>query len=360
MKIESSNILLNSQHSAIEKHTVKESLRVWVGDQRPDPSVGLRAGFEGRSRQQPNPAPPIDSVRLSAGALAAAQTDTNKQVTAVDPEKALENDPRYQLIILMVEALTGKKIKLIKLEDVQPAVEPANIPDPSQAAAPEQPKPAGYGVEYERHETHYESEQAHFSAEGVVRTADGKDIRFNLALTMSREHFEQSDASLRLGDAKKIDPLVINFGGTAAQLTGEKFSFDLDADGKTDQISFVGAGSGFLALDKNADGKINNGSELFGPASGNGFQELATYDQDKNDWIDENDAIYAQLKVWTNDALSTLAQKKVGAIYLGNVSTPFDIKNGQNQLDGQVRSSGIYLSSEDSGAGTVQQIDLAV
>jgi hypothetical protein len=364
MKIESSNILLSSQHSSIEKHTVKESLRMWVGDQRPDPSVGLRAGFEGRSRQQPNPAPAIGSVRLSSEALAAAQADTAKQAAAVDPEKELENDPRYLLIKLMVEALTGKQVKLVKMEDVQPAQSAQDIPDPKQAAAPEQPKPAGYGVEYDRHETHYESEQTSFSAEGVVKTADGREIRFNLALSMSREYFEQSDVSLRLGDAKMKDPLVINFGGTAAQLTDTKFSFDLDADGKTDQISFVGAGSGFLALDKNADGKINNGSELFGPASGNGFQELAAYDLDKNSWIDENDAVYTQLKVWTkdgsgNDALSTLAQTKVGAIYLGNVSTPFDIKNGQNQLDGQVRTSGVYLN-EDGGAGTVQQIDLAV
>lgn len=364
MKIESSTILLSSQHSSIDKHTVKESLRMWVGDQRPDPSAGLREGLEGRSRPQLNPAPAADSVRLSAEALAAAHADSSKQTAAVDPEKELEKDPRYLLIKLMVEALTGTKIKLVKMEDIQPAQPTQNIPDPNQAAAPEQPKPTGFGIEYGRHETHYEAEQTSFSAEGVVKTADGKEIRFNLDLSMSREHLEQSDVSLRLGDAVKKDPLVINFGGTAAQLSDTKFGFDLDADGKTDQISFVGAGSGFLTLDKNSDGKVNNGSELFGPASGNGFQELAAYDQDKNGWIDENDAVYAQLRVWTkdgsgNDALSTLAQKKVGAIYLGNVSTPFDIKNGQNQLDGQVKSSGVYLN-EDGGAGTVQQIDLAV
>jgi hypothetical protein len=356
MKIENSNVLLNSQHSAIDKHTVNESLRMWVGEQRPN--------FEGRSRQQLNPAPAAGSVRLSAEALAAAQVDSTRQTAAIDPEKDLENDPRYLLIKLMVEALTGTKIKLVKMEDLQPAQSAQDIPDTNQAAAPEQPKAAGFGVEYDRHETHYEAEQTSFSAEGVVKTTDGKEIRFKLDISMSREHLEQSDVSLRLGDAKKKDPLVINFSGTAAQLTDSKFSFDLDADGKADQISFVGAGSGFLALDKNADGKINNGSEMFGPASGNGFQELAAYDQDKNSWIDENDAVYSQLKVWTrdgsgNETLSTLMQKKIGAIYLGNVSTPFDLKNGQNQLDGQVRSSGVYLNG-DGGAGTVQQIDLAV
>lgn len=358
MIIASSNILLTSQHKAIETHTVSESLITWVGDQRPD--------FEGRSRQQPNPAPIVDSVRISANALAAAHADSSRQTAVVDPNQELENDPRYMLIKLMVEALTGKQIKLVKMEDLQPTLSTQDIPDPNKTAAPEQPqrKPAGYGVEYDRHEVHYEAEQTAFSATGVVTTSDGKEIKFDLSLAMSREHLEQSDISLRLGDAKKQDPLVINFGGTAAQLTAAKFSFDLNADGKTDQISFVGAGSGFLTLDKNADGKINNGSELFGPASGNGFQELAAYDQDKNGWIDENDAVYSQLKIWTkdgsgNDTLSTLAQKKVGALYLGNVSTLFDIKNSQNQLDGQVRSTGVYLNKEGT-TGTVQQIDLAV
>ena len=86
MKIESSNILLSNQHSSIDKHTVKESLRMWVGDQRPD--------FEGRSRQQMNSPRATDSVRISAEAQAAAHADTAKQTSMVDPEKALENDPR--------------------------------------------------------------------------------------------------------------------------------------------------------------------------------------------------------------------------------------------------------------------------
>ena len=120
---------------------------------------------------------------------------------------------------------------------------------------------------------------------------------------MTRVYVEQTDISLRLGDAvkQKKDPLVINFNGSAAQLTSTKFSFDIDTDGTTENISFAAPGSGFLALDKNHDGKINDGSELFGPASGNGFKELAAYDQDGNQWIDENDAVFSRLKVWSKD-----------------------------------------------------------
>jgi hypothetical protein len=160
------------------------------------------------------------------------------------------------------------------------------------------------------------------------------------------------------------DPLVINFNGTATQLTDTKFSFDLDNDGNAEKISFAGAGSGFLALDKNGNGIIDNGSELFGTQSGNGFADLSAYDIDKNSWIDENDAIYSKLQVWSKDtagenALSALAKLNIGALYLGNVATPFDLKNSTNALQGQVRGSGIYLR-EDGSAGTLQQVDLVV
>jgi hypothetical protein len=93
---------------------------------------------------------------------------------------------------------------------------------------------------------------------------------------MSRTYHEETNVSLRLGDAaRKTDPLVLNFAGTAAQLTDQRFSFDLNADGSDEQINFVTPGSGFLVFDRNQDGKVNNGSELFGPTTGDGFQELA-------------------------------------------------------------------------------------
>jgi hypothetical protein len=45
--------------------------------------------------------------------------------------------------------------------------------------------------------------------------------------------------------------------------------------------------SGLLVIDKNLDGKVNDGSELFGPSTGDGFEKLARYDEDRNGWIDE-------------------------------------------------------------------------
>jgi len=157
--------------------------------------------------------------------------------------------------------------------------------------------------------------------------------------------------------------LALNFSGVA-ELTARRFSFDIDSDGRFDQIAFVGANSGFLALDRNRDGAINDGRELFGPATGQGFAELAEYDADGNQWIDENDPIYQNLRIWSKDAegrdqLLALGQRGVGAIYLGHISTPFSFKDSQNALLGQLQDSRIFMR-ENGAAGVIQQIDLSV
>lgn len=353
MKIDSASILLSSQHSLVEQHTRQESLRMWTGDRRP------------AARPEWASAPPRiqrDTVSISPESRAAQKADP-----AGDAQEAIENDPRMQMIISMVEALTGKKIRLLSMKDLRDS----HAPPPEVSHAPPQSLPAtqsdaGFGLEYDLHETRYEAEETRFSAQGVVTTSDGREIAFSLQLSMSREYREQTDVSIRLGDAvqQTKDPLVLNFNGSTAQLESAKFSFDLDSDGQAENISFVAPGSGFLVFDKNQDGLANDGSELFGANSGDGFAELAAHDLDGNRWIDENDAVFSQLKVWTRDGdgkdqLVTLADSGVGALYLGKVETEFSLKNAEQQLDGQVRASGVYLN-ENGTAGSIQQIDLAV
>ena len=143
-----------------------------------------------------------------------------------------------------------------------------------------------------------------------------------------------------------------------------KTFFDLDADGKEEEMSFVGKGSGFLALDKNGDGTINDGSELFGTQSGDGFKDLAAYDKDGNGWIDEADDIFKDLKVWTkdeegNNKLLNLKEAGVGAIYLGSADTQFSLNNEQNKTNAVIRKTGIYLK-ESGEVGTVQHVDFAL
>ena len=161
---------------------------------------------------------------------------------------------------------------------------------------------------------------------------------------MNKTSISQESISFKAGDAL-IDPLVINYGGNKVRLTEVKHSFDLDLDGKKDEINFVGQGSGFLALDKNQDGTINDGNELFGPKSGNGFSELAKYDDDKNGWIDENDAIFDGLRIWSDDELLGLGEVGIGAIYLGAHSSPYSYKNDENESNNKAIISIYFLFS---------------
>lgn len=209
-----------------------------------------------------------------------------------------------------------------------------------------------------------EEEVTSFSSTGVVKTADGRSISFNVNVEMSR-NFEQYMENYKSEEIVLRDPLVINLDSAPANISDQTFFFDIDADGKKDEISMLGKGSGFLALDKNNDGVINDGSELFGALTGNGFEELAKYDDDGNGWIDEADEIFTKLKVWTKDEngkdiLLSLKDADLGAIYLNSVSTEFSVNNIEtNQQNAQVRSTGIYLK-ESGGSGSIQQIDFAV
>ncbi|MCC5810009.1 MAG: hypothetical protein JJU06_06515, partial [Ectothiorhodospiraceae bacterium] len=202
-----------------------------------------------------------------------------------------------------------------------------------------------------------------FQATGIVRTTDGQEIRIGIELGMSRTFMEETRISIRAGERLR-DPLVINFDGNAAQLTETRFSFDLDADGREQQIAFLRPGSGFLAVDRSGSGGIDDGSELFGPLTGDGFAELRAYDEDGNNWIDAGDSIYDKLRIWTrddqgNDRLLALGEVGIGAIYLGNAATPFDLRDSENNLQGRIQSTGIWIG-EDGRAGTVQHVDLAV
>lgn len=213
-------------------------------------------------------------------------------------------------------------------------------------------------------ETYFEeSESTSFSTTGTVKTADGREINFNVNVGMSREFQEYYREDLELASFSFCDPLVINLDTDVAQLEDQTFYFDIDGDGEQDEVSQLGAGSGYLALDKNGDGVINDGKELFGTASGNGFSDLAKYDEDGNGWIDENDAVWDKLKIWTKDengkdVLYTLADKGVGAICLQNASTDFTQKGTGGQTLGAIRNTGVFLY-ENGNVGTVQHVDVA-
>lgn len=209
-----------------------------------------------------------------------------------------------------------------------------------------------------------ETEETGFHADGRAYTEDGRTIDFNVDILMSRSYMEYMNVNIPTIADALCDPLVVNIGSDTADVRDQTFKFDLDVDGKEDEISMLGKGSGFLALDKNGNGKIDDGSELFGTKSGDGFADLREYDSDGNGWIDENDEVFSKLKVWCKDEngkdiLMDLKQADIGAIYLGVSQTEFTLGGADGYRDGVIRSTGVFLR-ESTGAGTVQHVDLSL
>ena len=212
---------------------------------------------------------------------------------------------------------------------------------------------------------HMEEEHTTFATQGTVKTADGRELSFNLEFGMSRRFEEYYEENMVTSITTFKDPLVINLDTNIAKVSDQKFFFDLDCDGEEEEISSLQAGSGFLALDLNGDGQINDGSELFGTKSGDGFEDLSRYDLDGNGWIDEADPIWEKLLIWTKDEngedkMYHLSDLGVGAIGLSRVGTQFSLNAEKtNETNAMIRKTGIFLY-ENGAVSTLQQLDMAV
>jgi hypothetical protein len=372
MKIDNTSLTFQSSHQSLVRNQSVERLRAWIGDKRPN--------FEASNLTEN----PIEKTRISLSAAARVSLLTNintfsapraNDVTTSPAASeieaafdAVDHDPMLSLIRSMVEMFTGQVVKTLSGKDFNsnytapeiPAL--ANPQNHSASSSTATASRAGYGIEYDRDVVREEFERVSFSAQGMIRTQDGQEIRFQLDLQLERQYREESHVSIRAGDAVRKDPIVLNFDGAAAQLTDQYFSFDLNNDGRAELLPMLTKGSGYLAFDRNQNGTIDSGHELFGPATDQGFSELALLDSDDNGWIDEQDAVFDRLGVWTpgqDSPLSSLRDAGVGALGLANIATPFALRGIQNSDLGQLRASGVFLN-EDGRAGLLQEIDLSV
>ena len=107
-------------------------------------------------------------------------------------------------------------------------------------------------------------------------------------------------------------PIIVDVLGNGFNLTNasDGVNFDITGTGKVERLSWTRAGSddAFLVLDRNGNGQIDNGLEMFGnftdqppPIDGherNGFWALTGFDSNADGRIDERDAIFPSLRLW--------------------------------------------------------------
>ncbi|MFC1836456.1 hypothetical protein ACFL2Q_17330, partial [Thermodesulfobacteriota bacterium] len=167
------------------------------------------------------------------------------------------------------------------------------------------------------------------------------------------------------------DPLIPDIDGDGLETTSVANGtfFDHNADGFAENIGWVGPDDGLLVRDRNGNGTIDDGTELFGDqtplkngsTASNGFEALAELDDNLDGVIDVNDLAYDDLRVWqdTNaDGVSTADElHTLDSLGIDSVSTSSTPRN-ETDPQGNVLTDVGNFTREDASTGEVGNYDL--
>jgi len=162
----------------------------------------------------------------------------------------------------------------------------------------------------------------------------------------------------------RIDPLILDLDGDGIETVNVKDGayFDHDGNGFAEKTGWAASDDGLLVMDRNSDGVINDGAELFGDqtilqggqTATDGFQALAELDSNADGKVDANDTAFSQLKIWqdidgdgysASDELFTLDEMGIASINLAHIDTDITDPNGNTQVQ-----SGTYTKTDASTA----------
>ncbi|PKR52142.1 hypothetical protein [Thalassospira povalilytica] len=148
----------------------------------------------------------------------------------------------------------------------------------------------------------------------------------NVSISEFKAHIEMVRIEIAL--MFQQDPLILDLDGNGIDITSLKDGqlFDIDGDGTLDQTAWIKGADALLALDRNGDGEINDGRELFGDQHGakDGFAELSKFDDNLDGLIDQQDGVFSSLVLLRADGSQQgLADAGIKSISLAMV-TPID------------------------------------
>ena len=178
-------------------------------------------------------------------------------------------------------------------------------------------------------------------------------------------------------------PIIIDLDGDGVETTtlSDGVYFDHDGNGLAEKTAWAASDDGLLAIDRNGDGVIDSGAELFGnntelsngTDAANGFEALAEFDSNADGVIDADDERYADLRVWRDvnqdgvsqaDELFTLDEAGVSAIGTGYQSTNSLDENGNRtfQAGTATLADGTEVAANDvwfqTNTGLTQTVEL--
>ncbi|MGP1527669.1 MAG: hypothetical protein ACTTIV_02300 [Campylobacter sp.] len=168
----------------------------------------------------------------------------------------------------------------------------------------------------------------------------------------------------------KYDPLVLDLNGDSKISTINRNDsnsyFNHDGDNIKYRTSWIGKEDGILVIDKNGNGTIDNGNELFGnfttknngDMANNGFEALKDYDTNGDLIIDYRDDKFSELRVWQDlnsdgisqsNELKTLKEVGISRLNLSHDKTYKDLgdKNSITHIGSFLRNDGTTSSMVD-------------
>ncbi|MBI5907703.1 MAG: hypothetical protein HY853_03855 [Burkholderiales bacterium] len=198
-------------------------------------------------------------------------------------------------------------------------------------------------------------------------------------------HLDFSPPLLRLQDSPP-HPLGLDLDGDGLETVGigstNPILFDHDGDGISNATGWIKPDDGFLVFDRNGDGRINDGSELFGDSNplygangevtgqaADGFAALAQEDTNHDGVVNAQDANWANLRVWQDlnsdgisqaDELKSLESLGIAGFQVAKTENTTLLANGN-----QIADLGHFIKSDGSEGtlgnvtGAMADIDLA-
>ncbi len=177
----------------------------------------------------------------------------------------------------------------------------------------------------------------------------------------------------RQGRIPRKDPLALDLDGDGIETIGASQAsailFDHNGDGRLTGSGWVKPDDGFLVLDRNGNGTIDNGSELFGVdtplPSGRfattGFEALSSVDTNSDGVVNGNDGYFSALRVWRDlnqdgvsqaEELQSLASLGIASIYIKAQDDRVDLANGN------VRTATGVFRRTDGTTGAAYNLEL--
>jgi len=180
---------------------------------------------------------------------------------------------------------------------------------------------------------------------------------------------------IRIAEARD-SPLILDLDGDGVETHAKSSNlhFDLDANSFMEQTGWVGADDGLLVVDRNNNGLIDDGTELFGnhtwlengEKAANGFEALAEFDTNHDGQVNADDAAFDALRIWRDvnqngqtdsGELSSLTDAGVASL-----RTSYDLTNFIDDNNNAHRQVGSFTLNDGSTRDLVDvwfEVDLA-